>query len=210
MSVFRLNSFFERLYAQELGPWVLFTVSTTLTASFVLNVSDPGVKLVFFVLFIFWFTVGLFAIFGRGAAVRKKIAKVAQEYPQAAIIAVDAGRVGRQDGPHVASFRHGCLIFSSSKVEVCAFSSTPGRNVERIATIEIGDLERVVAFSSNRALVYPSIQLHVVNGDVIEVNPIKQRDPAWTAGATWGELRGVARRIRDVTGIEVESLCGPS
>jgi len=72
--------------------------------------------------------------------------------------------------------------------------------------IRIGDLEKVVAFTTNRALVYPSIQVYAVNGDVIEVNPIKQRGPAWTAGATWGELRDVGRRVRDATGIEIEAL----
>nr|WP_175526293.1 hypothetical protein [Microbacterium azadirachtae] len=173
---------------------------------FVLNVSDVRLRSIFAFLLLFWLVVGLFAIFGRGMLIRRKSAKLRKEHPEAAIIAFSEGRVKHRGGDYFASLESGALIFEPSELQVCSFTPDPTRPVKLVATHAFTDIEKAEACSAIRALVYPSIQVHTKSGDVIEVNPVRQKDPAWTLGATWSELRAVARRVQEVSGVEVEGL----
>lgn len=201
-----MNRYFERLYMQEVGPWLALIVPTALSLMFVLNLSEPGLRAIFALLFVFWAVVGLFAIFGRGMLTRRKAAKLRLEYPDATIIAFSEGRIKHQGGDYYASLPSGSLVFEPSRMQVYSFTPDPRRPFNAVATHAFSDIEKVVAYSSVRALVYPSIQVHIVGGDVIEVNPVRQRGPAWTLGATWRELRALGRRVREVSGVEVEGL----
>lgn len=204
--VLRLNRYFERLYIQELGPWVLLIVSTVVSSMFVLNVSDLRLRAIFAFLLLFWAIVGLFTIFGRGTLIRRKSASLGKAHPEATVIAFSEGRVKHRGGDYFASLKSGALIFEPSELQVCSFTPDPGHPIKVVATHAVTDIEKVVACSSIRALVYPSIQVHTASGDVIEVNPVRQKDPAWTLGATWRELRAVGRRVQEVSGVEVEGL----